>query len=237
VSEDSVRRGGDQHTSDDARRGGFSAIVREVAIVVALSLAIATVVRIFLVQAFLIPSESMEDTLLVNDRVLVSKISLRFDDIHRGDVVVFSDPDGWLGAQADAGNEGVGGAIKGFFEFVGVLPDDSQGHLIKRVIGVGGDTVECCDDAGRLTVNGTAIDESEYLYPGDEPSLTEFSVTVPDGDLFVMGDHRSNSGDSRMHGTFSEDEVVGRTFAIAWPVSRWTSDLSQSDEFADVAAP
>ncbi|WP_026875501.1 signal peptidase I [Jiangella gansuensis] len=207
--------------SAGAARRGLSAFVKETAIVVALSLIIATVVRIFLVQAFLIPSGSMEDTLLVGDRVLVSKISLHFGDIHRGDVVVFEDPNRWLGAQAPDGDGGIGEAVKDVFEFVGVLPDDSEEHLIKRVIGLGGDTVTCCDDAGSITVNGQAIEESAYLYPGDSPSLNEFEVTVPDGELFVMGDHRSNSGDSRIHGSFSEDLVVGRAFAVAWPLSRW----------------
>lgn len=218
-----------------AHRGPLASFLRETAIVVVLSLIIATIVRIFFVQAFLIPSESMEDTLLVEDRVLVSKISMRFDDVHRGDVVVFADPDQWLGAPIDD-DHGVTGAIKSFFEFVGVLPDDSEGHLIKRVIGLGGDTVACCDDAGRLSVNGVAIEETSYLYPGDDPSLTEFEVTVPEGELFVMGDHRSNSGDSRINGTFSADLVVGRAFAVVWPVSRWAS-LSRPEAFDAVPAP
>lgn len=229
---------GDQGRSDEEpkpkRRRGL-AVLKETVIVVALSLVIATVVRIFLVQAFLIPSESMQDTLLVGDRVMVSKITLRFGDVQRGDVVVFADPNGWLGPQP-ARPEGVGGAIKSFFQFVGVLPDDSEGHLIKRVIGVGSDTVECCDDEGRLMVNGTPIEESEYLYPGDEPSVNEFSEKVPAGELFVMGDHRSNSGDSRIHGTFSDDLVVGKAFAVVWPVSRW-SGLSAGDAFDDVPPP
>lgn len=234
--DESVPRDTGDESAGPERRGGLSGFLRETVIVVVLSLVIATIVRIFLFQAFLIPSESMEDTLLVGDRVLVSKVSLRFDDIHRGDVVVFADPDNWLGANATTGDEGVGGAIKGFFEFVGVLPDDSEGHLIKRVIGLGGDIVACCDDAGRLTVNSVAIDETGYLYPGDEPSLTEFEVTVPEGELFVMGDHRSNSGDSRINGTFSEDLVVGRAFALVWPVGRWAS-LGRPEVFDDVPAP
>ncbi|WP_158564061.1 signal peptidase I [Jiangella anatolica] len=234
----SPRRGGDdtETPAKGGSRNGLAAFFKETAIVVALSLLIATIVRIFLVQAFLIPSGSMEDTLLVGDRVLVSKISLQFGDIHRGDVVVFEDPDRWLGDQAPSGGSGVGGAIKDVFEFVGVLPDDAEEHLIKRVIGVGGDTVACCDDAGRITVNGEPIDESAYLYPGDSPSLNEFERTVPDGELFVMGDHRSNSGDSRIHGTFSEDLVVGRAFAVAWPLSRW-GGISSDGAFDDVPEP
>ncbi|NEE03658.1 signal peptidase I [Phytoactinopolyspora halotolerans] len=228
---------GDQEDAEDPKpaRRRWVALVKETAIVVALSLIIATVVRIFLVQAFLIPSESMQDTLLVGDRVMVSKISMHFGDVERGDVVVFEDPDNWLRRQPES-DGGVGDSIKGFFEFVGVLPDDSEGHLIKRVIGIGGDTVECCDDDGRITINGVAIDESHYLYPGDEPAQEDFSVTVPEGELFVLGDHRSNSGDSRFNGSFSEDLVVGKAFAVVWPISRW-SGVGAGDTFDDVPAP
>ncbi len=218
------------------RRGGLTALLRETAIVVGLSLVIATLVRIFLVQAFLIPSQSMEDTLLIGDRVLVSKLTTRFGEIHRGDVVVFADPDGWLSPAADAGPTTVGGRVRDALQFVGVLPDDSEGHLIKRVIGLGGDTVACCDDDGRVTVNGVAIDESTYLRPGDEPSATDFEVDVPAGELFVLGDHRSNSGDSRVNGTVPEDKVTGRAFAVVWPISQWRS-LSRPDAFDTVPDP
>jgi signal peptidase I len=238
VIEESVPPGDEEQSEEPQqkpRRGRGMAILKETAIVVALSLIIATVVRIFLFQAFLIPSESMQDTLRVGDRVMVSKISLRFGDIERGDVVVFADPNGWLGPQP-AAPDGVGGAIKGFFQFVGILRDDSEGHLIKRVVGLGGDTVECCDDDGLLTVNGVPIDETAHLYPGDEPSLNEFSEVVPDGEVFVLGDHRSNSGDSRLHGSFSEDLVVGRAFAVVWPLNRW-STVSAGDAFDHVPDP
>ena len=218
------------------RRSGFTAVLRETAIVVALSLVIATLVRIFLVQAFLIPSQSMEDTLLVGDRVLVSKLTTRFGEIQRGDVVVFADPNGWLSPSVDDGSTSLGDRLRDALQFVGVLPEDSEGHLIKRVIGVGGDTVVCCDDDGRITVNGVAVDESSYLSPGDEPSATEFEVEVPADELFVMGDHRSNSGDSRVNGTVPEDRVTGRAFAVVWPVSRWES-LSRPEAFEAIPDP
>lgn len=218
------------------RRSGFAAVLRETVIVVALSLAIATLVRIFLVQAFLIPSQSMEETLVTGDRVLVSKLTTRFGEVRRGDVVVFADPGGWLSPTADDGSATLGGRLRDALQFVGVLPDDAEGHLIKRVIGLGGDTVECCDDEGRIVVNGVAVDESSYLRSGDEPSATEFEVEVPDGELFVMGDHRSNSGDSRVNGTVPDDKVTGRAFAVIWPVARWES-LSRPESFDAVPEP
>jgi signal peptidase I len=211
-------------------------LVRETAIVVGLSLVIATLVRIFLVQAFLIPSQSMEDTLLVGDRVLVSKLTTRFGEIQRGDVVVFADPDGWLAPIPDEISPSFGTRVRDALQFVGVLPDDSEGHLIKRVIGVGGDTVACCEDDGRVTVNGVAIDESTYLRPGDEPSAAPFEVEVPTGELFVMGDHRSNSGDSRVNGTVPEARVTGRAFAVVWPISNWAG-LDRPDTFDTVHQP
>jgi signal peptidase I len=196
------------------------AAIREVAVVVVLALALATLVRVFLVQAFLIPSGSMENTLLVGDRVLVSKLTTRFGEVQRGDVVVFSDPGGWLGPPAP-GPGGVRGALVEGLQFVGVLPSDSQGHLIKRVIGVGGDRVSCCDGQGRLRVNGTPVDESGVLKPGVEPSDQTFEVTVPKNSYWVMGDNRPNSGDSRVHGAVPAESVVGRAVVVVWPPPSW----------------
>jgi signal peptidase I len=236
VAEKTVHRDDGDMPADPPRRSGFGALVRETAIVVGLSLVIATLVRIFLVQAFLIPSQSMEDTLLVGDRVLVSKLTTRFGEIQRGDVVVFADPDGWLAPIPDEISPSFGTRVRDVLQFVGVLPDDSEGHLIKRVIGVGGDTVACCDDDGRVTVNGVAIDESTYLRPGDEPSAAPFEVEVPSGQLFVMGDHRSNSGDSRVNGTVPAERVTGRAFAVVWPISNWAG-LDRPDTFDAVQQP
>jgi signal peptidase I len=214
--------------------GGAWAALRETLLVVVLALGLATLIRVFLVQAFLIPSSSMEDTLLVGDRVLVSKPSVRFGEVSRGDVVVFTDPGGWLGPLGP-GPGGVRGMLRDAFEFVGVLPSDAEGHLIKRVIGVGGDRVRCCDAEGRLLVNGSPVDESATLKPGVKPSRDEFAVTVPAGELWVMGDNRPNSGDSRIHGTVPTSSVVGRAFVIVWPPSSWGA-VAGSDVYDEAAA-
>jgi signal peptidase I len=217
--------------------GKPSAWLREIPILVAVALAIALLVKTFLVQAFFIPSESMENTLLTGDRVLVNKFAARFGgDVQRGQVVVFKDPGGWLDENQDdtTGNPIVKN-LKDVFSFVGLLPSQSEKDLIKRVIGVPGDKVVCCTD-GKITVNGVPLDEP-CLYPGDRPSDREFSITVPPNRLWVMGDHRSDSADSRSHmdgpgnGTIPESNVVGRAFVLVWPINR-AKLLSVPDTFS-----
>lgn len=183
---------------------------------VVLALLLATLIRVFLVQAFVIPSGSMLDTLHVGDRVLVNKLTPRFGTIERGDVIVFRDPDDWLGVPEpdDAG------PVQSFLQFVGLMPNTGEGHLVKRVIGVGGDEVSCCDVDGRIVINGVGVDETGVIRPGQKPSETEFKVTVPEGSFWVMGDNRGNSGDSRINGTVPEGSVDGRVFLIAWPLDR-----------------
>jgi signal peptidase I len=159
----------------------------------------------------------MENTLLVGDRVIVSKLTPGPFSLERGEVVVFTDPGGWL-APSEVPRPDPG-FVRSVLIFVGLLPNDSGNHLIKRVIGLPGDHVVCCDDHGRLTVNGAALDEP-YLYPGDRPSEKTFDVTVPSGKLWVMGDHRSASQDSRFEGFVPIDLVTGRAMAVVWPLSR-----------------
>lgn len=221
------------------RRGA----VKEIPLLVGVAVLIALVLKTFLVQAFVIPSGSMERTIQVGDRVLVDKLTPWFGSKpQRGDVVVFKDPGGWLqGEQTTPQKEDpvVVKQVKEGLTFIGLLPSDDEKDLIKRVVGVGGDRVKCCDAQGRVTVNGIPLAE-DYLYPGNAPSDTPFEVTVPPGRLWVMGDHRNDSADSRAHqdtdygGTVSEEEVVGRAMVIAWPLGHWTM-LEEPQTYATVA--
>ena len=174
--------------------GRTFAAIKELTIIIVGALIISALVRAFIGQMFIIPSGSMENTLLINDRVVALKVA----DFHRGDIVVFEDPGSWLvEPPAQRGRAGH------LLEMIGVLPSTSTNHLIKRVIGMPGDTVTCCDDEGRMSVNGVPLDESSYLYGENgatvAPANVPFSVVVPKDRLFVMGDHRDRSGDSRCH--------------------------------------
>ncbi|QTE01185.1 signal peptidase I [Streptomyces cyanogenus] len=216
--------------------------VREIPLLVGVAVLIALVLKTFLVQAFVIPSGSMEQTIRIGDRVLVDKFTPWFGSKpQRGDVVVFHDPGGWLQDEQTTKKKDpvVVKQLKEGLTFIGLLPSDNEKDLIKRVIGVGGDHVKCCDAQGRVTVNGVPLTEADYLYPGDVPSTMSFDITVPKGRLWVMGDHRGNSADSRSHqntpygGTVSEDSVVGRAMVIGWPLGHWTR-LEEPKTFASV---
>jgi signal peptidase I len=212
-------------TADGNARPKRKSFFRELPGIVITALLISVLIKTFLVQAFYIPSGSMENTLLVNDRVLVNKLADKPDEIHRGDVVVFRDPGGWLNGPEVVDRGGVLGAVRDALVFVGLAPAAGEEDLIKRVIGVGGDTVEA-DKNGVLKVNGVPLAEQGYLYPRDSSSLSPFKVTVPEGELWVMGDHRSVSEDSRAHrqqpgeGFVPVDDVIGRAFTIVWPLDR-----------------
>lgn len=201
------------HRVEPRRRPGWR-FLRDLVIIVVAALLASFLVKAYLVRSFYIPSASMESTLLVGDRVLVNELVPGAVPLQRGDVVVFQDPGGWLGT-------GQG--------------DD----LIKRVVGLPGDTVSCCDTEGRLSVNGQAVDEPyAVVEPGtDRVAAQDFSVTVPAGQLWVMGDNRPNSADSRVHGTVPVSDVVGRAFLTTWPVSRWTVLSRYADEWDAVPDP
>ena len=197
--------------------------LRELPILIISALVLSIIVKTFFIQFFYIPSGSMENTLQVNDRVGVNKFGALFSDIKRGEVVVFRDPANWLSPNYDD-SSGVRKVIKDSLVFVGVLPDPSKQYLIKRVIGVGGDKVRCCGKDGKIEVNGVSINEP-YIYEGDKPSDSEFEVEVPQGFIWVMGDHRGASADSRFHtddpnkGMVALDKVTGRATFIIWPFS------------------
>ena len=215
--------------------------IKEIPILIGVALAIALVLKTFLVQAFVIPSGSMEETIRIGDRVLVDKLTPWFGSKpERGDVVVFKDPGNWLPKEEKQAPSAAGiKQFKEFMTFIGLLPSADEQDLIKRVVAVGGDTVKCCDKQGRVTVNGTPLTEP-YVHKGNPPSTLKFTVNVPTGRIFVMGDHRSDSADSRFHldepyrGTVSEENVVGRAVVIAWPFGHWRR-LEEPDTFGTVS--
>lgn len=198
---------------------------QESILLLGIALVLAIGIKFFFIQAFYIPSPSMEPLFIKNDRILVQKVSYWFGGSpSRGDIVVFQDPGGWLPDSED------GTADNPFtktLEAIGLYP--SGGHLVKRVIGVGGDTVTCdpAADGGRLKVNGKALDEKSYLPDGVAPCSEKLDpVKVPAGHLWVMGDNRNDSADSRAHrtesskGFVSNDLVVGKVWALIWPWKR-----------------
>lgn len=199
----------------------------DIPVTIAIALGVVLLITTFLVKPFSIPSGSMENTLQIGDRVLVNRAVYRIRDIERGDVVVFDGSGRFVPAQVIPDRDPITGALVWVGQSFGLVTPDST-DFIKRVIGVGGDRVTCCDADGRITVNGVPLQE-DYLYPGDAPSLQPFDVEVPEGMLWVMGDHRSASADSRSHlgspggGFIPEDVVVGRAMNVVWPLSRLSS--------------
>jgi signal peptidase I len=198
-------------------------LLRELPTLVALAIIVSLVIKSFLVQFFFIPSGSMENTLQINDRVAVNRVPFFNDNIERGDVVVFRDPAGWLPDASESSGNRVIAAIKDGLVLIGIVPNPAKQYLVKRVIGVAGDQVIAKDKV--LTINGKETLEP-YIFAGNSPSDTDFNVTVPQGKVWVMGDHRGASGDSRVHqddinnGMVPVDKITGQVFGIIWPLNR-----------------
>ncbi len=218
-------------TSKPVRKGrGWKIFVRDILIIFVAALLISFLIKTFLIRSFYIPSSSMEQTLHIDDRIIVNQLTPNLMPLEHGDVVVFKDPGGWLTPQPDPQVNWFVGAVDAVLAFVGLSAPDSNDHFIKRVIGMPGDEVICCNDFGQLTVNGVPLDEPYTTLPDGVTKATrdDFDVTVPEGSLWVMGDNRYNSADSAFHrndptgGFVPIENVVGRALLISWPVSRWT---------------
>jgi len=213
---------------------------RELVVIITAAAVLTLLVKAFVVQVYRIPSPSMQNTLMVGDRVLVNKLVYHFRSVDRGDIIVFSGQDSW---GPDAPPPASNPVVRIFDDALsGIGLHSGQTYYIKRVIGLPGDHVACCDAQGRVTVNGVPLDETSYLAPGAQPSSSPFNVVVPAGRLWVMGDNRDDSADSRSHqmerfpgqGTIPENEVVGRAFLVIWPVSQFT-DLPIPSTFQQAA--
>ncbi|MEY4322497.1 MAG: signal peptidase [Actinomycetota bacterium] len=209
--------------------------LRETSFILGMAVLLSVLLRTFVFQAFFVPSESMENTLLTDDRIIASKLSYRFGDIHRGDIVVFHDPSDWLYTAPK--EPGLHQTINDVMTWIGILPSNSGDDLVKRVIGLPGDKVACCSKDGHITINGLAIDETSYIR--DETNQIPFSITVPEGRVFVMGDNRGASSDSRFHldeasGTVPIENIVGQVTFRVWPMNRFAK-MNAPDVFSQVS--
>jgi signal peptidase I len=214
--------------SERRRAKGVATFIRDVLVIFIAAILISFLIKTFLVRSFYIPSESMMDTLHKNDRIIVNQLTPDLMPIQRGDVIVFRDPGQWLKSKPAPPANPVVAAFDWLLSLVGLSASDSNDHLIKRVIGLPGDKVECCNELGQLTINGVPIDEPYIMVPpGDRASEVDFSVTVPKDSLWVLGDNRNASADSRYNqdqpgnGFVPYDNVVGRAILITWPIDRW----------------
>lgn len=212
------------------RRRGIWPLVRDVLVIIVIAVLVSFLVKTFLVRSFYIPSGSMEQTLQIQDRILVDELTPRFGGYDHGDVVVFRDPGGWLPTEPAPERSVIVEAVDWVLSLVGISAPDSKDHLIKRIIGLPGDHVVCCNAMGQITVNGVPIDETAYLNLAEGQSAPEavpYDVVVPDGSLWVLGDNRDASRDSRYNmdqpgkGFVPVENVVGRAFLITWPLPRF----------------
>lgn len=228
TSENAAARPGP--SASTSRSGGILRFLRDIVVILLVALLVSFLVKTFLVRSFYIPSGSMEDTLQVDDRVLVDELTPRFTGYDRGDVVVFRDPGGWLPITAEPPQPPLVAAADWVGSLLGLSASDSKDHLIKRIVGLPGDHVVCCNALGQMTVNGVPIDETPYLKlsAGQQaPDAVAYDVVVPDDAVWVLGDNRDRSQDSRYQqdqpggGFVPIENIVGRAFLITWPFSRF----------------
>jgi signal peptidase I len=225
-----------------ARKNFFVAFLIDLVVILGAALVLSLLIKTFLVRSFFIPSGSMLETLQIDDRIIVNQLTPALYPVERGDVVVFKDPGGWLGPDIAESSNPWTIATDWFLGTFGITAPDSKQHLVKRVIGIAGDKVICCDEVGKITVNGVAINEP-YVANNQAPSTIEFEVIVPRGSLWVMGDNRGNSEDSRFHGDLpskgfvSLDWVVGRAILVSWPLENWIWLDNYPDVFKNVPDP
>lgn len=211
---------------------------RDLALIFLIAVVASVLLKTFVVRSFYIPSSSMENTLQVNDRILVNELEPRFIPIERGNVVVFRDPGGWLNPRPEPAKAPLAASVDWVLDAVGLVPNDNNDHLIKRVIGLPGDHVVCCNALGQMSVNDVPLKESYLKLPAGTTKVSDqaFDVVVPEGSLWVMGDNRYNSADSRFNrgkpgnGFVPIDNVVGRALWVTWPLDRW----SWLDNYPDV---
>jgi signal peptidase I len=224
------------------RKNVFLAFFIDLVVVIGAALVLSLLIKTFLIRSFFIPSGSMLETLQIDDRIIVNQLTPALYPIERGDIVVFKDPGGWLGPDVSEPTDPLVVSVDWFLSAFGITAPDSKQHLVKRVIGIAGDQIICCDADGKLTINDVPISES-YLSAGQEPSAIEFDVKVPAGSLWVMGDNRGNSEDSRFHGDLpskgfvSTEWVVGRAIIISWPFENWAWLDNYPDVFKNIPKP
>jgi signal peptidase I len=222
------------------RRSGWKNLLRDVLVIFVVAVLVSFLVKTFVVRSFYIPSGSMENTLQINDRIIVNELEPKVFPLQRGDVVVFKDPGGWLPPAAPSAGNPVSNAVSAVLDFVGLGASDSDQHLVKRLIGLPGDKISCCNALGQMMVNGVPLKEPYVLLPAGTQAVSgkDFSVTVPAGSVWVMGDNRYNSADSRYHmsdpgnGFVPLSDVVGRAFVVSWPLSHWSWLSDYPETFA-----